>query len=116
VPLSHLYKMVRTKKGRVNRARAAIGQLLEEGDVASIRGPEVALVCPQRRMRRKAQERMPWRYNSWSASEVLMNASQMLRSGRGARPNRSVGVVSLLSIHVLQLLTRGALHQSKRDE
>lgn len=47
VPLSHLYKMVRTKKVRVNGARAEIGQLLHEGDVVSIRGPEAALLGPK---------------------------------------------------------------------
>ncbi|HXN81501.1 MAG TPA: RluA family pseudouridine synthase [Myxococcales bacterium] len=47
VPLSHLYKMVRTKKVRVNGARAEIGQLLQEGDLVSIRGPEAALLGPK---------------------------------------------------------------------
>jgi 23S rRNA pseudouridine955/2504/2580 synthase len=46
VPLSHLYKMVRTKKVRVNGARADIAQLLSEGDVVAIRGPEAALLGP----------------------------------------------------------------------
>src|ERR1700730_13387366 len=47
VPLSHLYKMVRPKKVRVNGARAEIGQLLQEGDLVSIRGPEAALLGPK---------------------------------------------------------------------
>jgi 23S rRNA pseudouridine955/2504/2580 synthase len=47
VPLSHLYKMVRTKKVRVNGSRAEIGQLLQEGDLVSIRGPEAALLGPK---------------------------------------------------------------------
>jgi 23S rRNA pseudouridine955/2504/2580 synthase len=46
VPLSHLYKMVRTKKVRVNGARADIGQLLAEGDLVAVRGPEAALLGP----------------------------------------------------------------------
>ena len=46
VPLSHLYKMVRTKKVRVNGARGDIAQLLAEGDVISIRGPEAQLLGP----------------------------------------------------------------------
>jgi 23S rRNA pseudouridine955/2504/2580 synthase len=36
VPLSHLYKLVRTKKVRVNGTRAAIAQLLNEGDVVIV--------------------------------------------------------------------------------
>jgi 23S rRNA pseudouridine955/2504/2580 synthase len=36
VPLSHLYKLVRTKKVRVNGTRAAIAQLLNEGDVVVV--------------------------------------------------------------------------------
>jgi len=46
VPLSHLYKMVRTKKVRVNGARGDIAQLLTEGDVVSVRGPEEQLMGP----------------------------------------------------------------------
>jgi 23S rRNA pseudouridine955/2504/2580 synthase len=47
VPLSHLYKMVRTKKVRVNGARAEIGQQLAEGDVVTVRGSEENLVAPR---------------------------------------------------------------------
>src|SRR4051812_8686586 len=36
VPLSHLYKLVRTKKVRVNGTRAAIAQLLNEGDLVIV--------------------------------------------------------------------------------
>jgi 23S rRNA pseudouridine955/2504/2580 synthase len=36
VPLSHLYKLVRTKKVRVNGARADIAQLLQPGDVVIV--------------------------------------------------------------------------------
>ena len=46
VPLSHLYKMVRTKKVRVNGARGDIAQLLAEGDVISVRGEEAQLKGP----------------------------------------------------------------------
>ena len=46
VPLSHLYKMVRTKKVRVNGGRGDIALLLQEGDVVSVRGPEAQLLGP----------------------------------------------------------------------
>jgi 23S rRNA pseudouridine955/2504/2580 synthase len=36
VPLSHLYKLVRTKKVRVNGTRADIARLLQEGDVVVV--------------------------------------------------------------------------------
>jgi 23S rRNA pseudouridine955/2504/2580 synthase len=36
VPLSHLYKLVRTKKVRVNGNRADIAQLLQEGDIVIV--------------------------------------------------------------------------------
>jgi 23S rRNA pseudouridine955/2504/2580 synthase len=36
LPLSHLYKLVRTKKVRVNGARAAIAQLLQSGDEITV--------------------------------------------------------------------------------
>ena len=44
VPVSHMYKMVRTKKVRVNGARADIAQALQAGDVVSVRGTEEALL------------------------------------------------------------------------
>jgi len=47
VPVSHLYKMVRTKKIRVNGARADIALQLQEGDLVSVRGTEEALKGPR---------------------------------------------------------------------
>lgn len=44
VPTSHLFKMIRTKKVRVNGKRAQPEQLLVEGDVITIRGTEEALL------------------------------------------------------------------------
>ena len=43
VPLSHVYKMLRTRKVRVNGARGRAEQLLGEGDVVVIRGDEEKL-------------------------------------------------------------------------
>ena len=40
VPLSHIYKMLRTRKVRVNGARGRAGQVLAEGDQVVIRGEE----------------------------------------------------------------------------
>src|SRR5207237_4527436 len=42
MPLSHLYKMVRTKKVRVNGGRADIAQLLQRGDVVVVHGARAA--------------------------------------------------------------------------
>lgn len=46
VPVSHLFKMIRTKKVRVNGKRAAPEQPLNAGDVLSIRGDEERLTGP----------------------------------------------------------------------
>ena len=44
VPASHLLKMIRTKKVRVNGRRARPEQPLAEGDVLTVRGDERALL------------------------------------------------------------------------
>jgi 23S rRNA pseudouridine955/2504/2580 synthase len=46
VPLSHLYKMFRTKKIRVNGLRGRPEQLLADGDKIAIRGDEEKLLVP----------------------------------------------------------------------
>ena len=45
VPLSHIFKMFRTKKVRVNGARGKPEQLLAEGDVVTIRGDQEQLLA-----------------------------------------------------------------------
>lgn len=45
VPLSHVYKMFRTRKIRVNGARGKAEQLVAEGDVVVIRGDEERLLA-----------------------------------------------------------------------
>ena len=45
VPLSHVYKMLRTRKVRVNGARGRAGQVLAEGDRIAIRGDEERLLA-----------------------------------------------------------------------
>ena len=47
MPVSHIYKMVRTKKIRVNGARAEIAALLKEGDLVSVRGTDEQLTGPR---------------------------------------------------------------------
>jgi 23S rRNA pseudouridine955/2504/2580 synthase len=50
VPLSHVYKMLRTRKVRVNGARGRAEQLVGEGDLVLIRGDEERLgVAPRLR-------------------------------------------------------------------
>ncbi|HSN90355.1 MAG TPA: RluA family pseudouridine synthase [Anaeromyxobacteraceae bacterium] len=46
VPLSHVYKMFRTRKIRVNGARGRPEQILREGDAVAIRGEEERLLSP----------------------------------------------------------------------
>lgn len=47
VPTSHLFKMIRTKKVRVNGVRAQPEQLLQLGDVLTIRGSAEDLLAPR---------------------------------------------------------------------
>jgi len=47
VPLSHVYKMFRTRKIRVNGARGKAEQLLQAGDAVVIRGDEERLLKPE---------------------------------------------------------------------
>ena len=46
VPVSHLFKLVRTKKLRLNNQRAHPEQLLAAGDILRIRKPQEALSAP----------------------------------------------------------------------
>jgi 23S rRNA pseudouridine955/2504/2580 synthase len=46
VPVSHLFKMIRTKKVRVNGKRASVDQALALDDLVSIRGTEERLLSP----------------------------------------------------------------------
>jgi 23S rRNA pseudouridine955/2504/2580 synthase len=48
VPASHLFKMIRTKKVRVNGKRATVSQPLAAGDVVTLRGTEERLLAPRR--------------------------------------------------------------------
>jgi 23S rRNA pseudouridine955/2504/2580 synthase len=46
VPVSHLFKMIRTKKVRVNGKRASVDQALAVGDLVTLRGREEQLLGP----------------------------------------------------------------------
>src|SRR5256714_14622816 len=48
MPLSHLYKLVRTKKVRVNGARAEIARLLQPGDEITVHVLQAAQAPPPR--------------------------------------------------------------------
>lgn len=47
VPVSHLFKMIRVKKVRVNGKRGQPDQPLAEGDVVTVRGEESRLLMPE---------------------------------------------------------------------
>ena len=47
VPLSHVYKLIRTRKVRVNGARGRGEQLVAEGDTVVVRGDEERLLGPR---------------------------------------------------------------------
>src|SRR5712692_5326507 len=46
VPVSHLFKMIRTKRIRVNARRAYPDQALQAGDAVAVRGTEERLLAP----------------------------------------------------------------------
>ena len=48
VPLSHVYKMLRTRKVRVNGERGRADRILAEGDRIAVRGDEERLLAPER--------------------------------------------------------------------
>src|SRR5450755_4734432 len=47
IPVSHLFKMIRTKKVRVNGKRASVDQALALDDVVTVRGTEERLLGAQ---------------------------------------------------------------------
>ena len=47
IPVSHLFKMIRTKKVRVNGKRASVDQVLALDDTVTVRGTEERLLGPQ---------------------------------------------------------------------
>jgi 23S rRNA pseudouridine955/2504/2580 synthase len=53
VPVSHLFKMIRTKKVRVNGRRAQPEQQLQEADIVTVRGDEKQLTGPVPEAERK---------------------------------------------------------------
>jgi len=55
VPLSHVFKMLRTRKVRVNSSRGRAEQLLAEGDVVVVRGDEEKLLSPPEESGPRAQ-------------------------------------------------------------
>jgi len=55
VPLSHVFKMLRTRKVRVNGSRGRAEQLLAEGDVVVVRGDEEQLLSPREESGPRAQ-------------------------------------------------------------
>jgi 23S rRNA pseudouridine955/2504/2580 synthase len=59
VPLSHVYKMFRTRKIRVNGARGRAEQLLAAGDVVVIRGDEERLLARPEPVRRPGPRAEP---------------------------------------------------------
>ena len=94
VPLSHVYKMFRQRKVRVNGARARPEQLLAAGDVVVIRGEEEKLLAP-----RKEQPKRP--PTPWGEPlEILYEDAAMMAvnkpAGMAAHPGSGITTATLV--------------------
>ena len=72
VPASHLFKMIRTKKVRVNGKRAQPEQLLSPGDLLAIRGRAEELLAPRPRPARTAPAADPAKLEILFEDEWMM--------------------------------------------
>jgi 23S rRNA pseudouridine955/2504/2580 synthase len=91
VPLSHVYKMFRTRKVRVNGARGKPEQILAEGDVIAIRGEEGRLLGPPPGAGRSAGRKPP---RAGHALPVLLEDADVLAvdkpAGLAAHPGTGI--------------------------
>ncbi len=93
VPVSHLFKMIRTKKIRVNGKRAQPEQPLQPGDLLAIRGDEKQLLTPS------AKEDRPPPPLDLSKLEVLFEDDWMM----------AVNKPSGMAVHTGSGITGGTL-------
>jgi 23S rRNA pseudouridine955/2504/2580 synthase len=82
VPLSHIYKLLRTRKVRVNASRGRGEQLLAEGDVVVVRGDEERLVG-----------KAPFDSAPPAALSVAKRSRRALRSGQAEGPKAAFEVL-----------------------
>jgi 23S rRNA pseudouridine955/2504/2580 synthase len=104
VPLSHVYKMFRTRKIRVNGARGRAEQLLQAGDVVVIRGDEERLLA-------RAEEASPGRVKV--TFRVLLDDPDLLvvdkPAGLAAHPGTGIEGATLVEMARAHLGTPGDL-------
>lgn len=98
VPTSHLFKMIRTKKVRVNGKRCKPEQPLVEGDVVSIRGDEKQLMGPAANPFKKGDVKEPPKVDP-SELEVLFEDDWMM----------AVNKPSGMAVHTGSGITGGTL-------
>src|SRR5262249_60395672 len=88
VPASHLFKMIRTKKVRVNGKRAQPEQLLSPGDLLAIRGRAEELLAPRARPARTAPAPDPAKLEILFEDEWMMAVNKP--AGMAVHPGRGI--------------------------
>jgi 23S rRNA pseudouridine955/2504/2580 synthase len=93
VPLSHVYKLLRTRKVRVNGARGRAEQLLGEGDAVLVRGDEERLLGP-REPGGRAPEQVPVTFRILHEDEHLLAVNKP--AGLAAHPGTGITGATLV--------------------
>src|SRR5579871_5841046 len=97
VPTSHLFKMIRTKKVRVNGKRAQPQQPLEPGDVVAIRGVAERLLAPAAEAPRPAPL---LHQDGWAKLDILLDDDWLMAvnkpSGMAVHPGSGIASGTLV--------------------
>src|SRR5262249_8534205 len=93
VPASHLFKMLRTKKARVNGKRAQPEQLLSCGDLLAIRGRAEELLAPRARPARTAPGADPAKLEILFEDEWMMAVNKP--AGMAVHPGSGIAGATL---------------------
>ena len=97
VPTSHLFKMIRTKKVRVNGKRAQPEQPLETGDLVAIRGVAERLLAPAAAAPRPVA---PLSDDAWAKLDILLDDDWLMAvnkpSGMAVHPGSGIASGTLV--------------------
>lgn len=97
VPASHVFKLIRVKKVRINDARGKPDSLLADGDVVRVRGTEASLLPPAAAVPR---ERIP--IGAWAKPTVLYEDDWLLAldkpSGMAVHPGSGITGATMVDV------------------